>query len=81
MKSFKEYLIEDTQLDEQDYQQVKDTVDKEVKRIRGNLFEDSKMLDRIANAMTDVGYDKSTSKKVKDAEKLMDQARKLLTSI
>ncbi len=39
------------------------------------------MVSRIADAMEDVGYDKADVKKAKDAEKLMDQARKILTSI
>lgn len=84
MKSFKEYMSQDRDLsiNEQDtYQQVKDTIDKETRRIRSNLFDDAKMIGRIAEAMKAHGWSNRDVAKVKDAEKKMDEARQILTKI
>lgn len=76
-----EEVNESVSLDESDYQQVRDTVEKEVRRMRKALMEDAQMLGRIAEAMKDNGYDNREVKKIKDAEKHMDAARKTLTSV
>lgn len=90
MKTFEQFLNNDgfdrgvdRALNEEDFSQIKPLIENDIKRIRANLFEDSKTLDKVLSALNAYAsdVDPRSIKSIREVEQLMDKARKILTKI
>ena len=74
---------DEVELDEEDFSQIKPLIDKDIKQIRDNLFEDSKTISKVWRTFNAYpgDVDPRVLKSLKEVEQLMDKARQILTKI
>lgn len=73
----------DRELNEEDFSKIMSLIDKDIKQIRDNLFEDSKTIGKVRRTIINADR-KGTLHNIKplqEVEQLMDKARRILTKI
>ena len=78
----KDVVLNESDVNEEDFSKLKPLIDKDVKQIRDNLFADSKTIGKVIrtlNAQSDV--DPKLVKSFKEVEDTLDKARQLLTKL